>query len=105
MDYNVYEMAQQYQEHKDMIHSHLRGRADTMNNTSIMELGITMFFIVFLFMILSWVIGLYLIIKYWHTLPDWAKAAAVISFAVGYPVVTIVVVLAANAANSLQTKS
>ena len=96
MDYNVYKMAQQYEEHKDMIHSHLRGNADTMSNTTLMEMGITVFFIVFLCVILAWAIGLYLLIKYWNVLPDWAKAVGTISFAFGYPVVTIVVVLAAR---------
>jgi hypothetical protein len=103
MDYNVYKMAQQYQEHKDMIHSHLSGNADTMNNTTLMEMGITAFFVIFLFMILSWVIALYLLIKYWYTIPDWAKAVGAISFAVGYPVITIIVVLGSNAATKLRS--
>ena len=96
MDYNVYKMAQQYEEHKDMIHSHLRGNADTMSNTTLMEMGITVFFVVFLCVILAWAVGLYLLIKYWRELPEWAKVVGTVSFAVGYPVVTIVVVLAAR---------
>ena len=103
MDYNVYKIAQHYQEHKEMIHSHLSGNADTMSNTTLMEMGITAFFVIFLCMILSWVIALYLLIKYWYTLPDWAKALGVVSFAVGYPIVTIVVVLGANAASTLRS--
>jgi len=88
-------MVNQYQENKELIHAHLDGTADTMSNTSVFEMGISAFFIMFALVIMSWFIGLYLLIKYWNALPDWAKVVGTISFAFGYPIVTIVIVLGA----------
>ena len=96
---DIYNIVHHYQENKDLIHSHIQGKADTMINTTIMEMSITAFFTLFIFVILAWFIGLYLLVRYWDVMPDWAKVIGTISFVFGYPILTIVLVLASNHVN------
>lgn len=94
--YNVYSMINHYQENQDLIHAHIRGDADTMQNTTILNMGIGAFFALFLLVIIMWIAALYLLIKHWNSIPDWAKVVGVLSFVMGVPIITIIVVIASK---------
>jgi hypothetical protein len=96
-------MIEQYQNNKELIHSQLEGRSDTMNNTTIMNLSILTFFAVFLFVIVAWIIGLYLLVRDWERLPDWVKVLGVASLIFGFPIITIILVLATTAKKGTDT--
>lgn len=57
--------------------------------------GIIIFFIVLgiLLVVLS-VVALYLLVVRWHKLKDWVKAVGIVALLMGFPYVTIIVILA-----------
>lgn len=93
-NYSLYGMSNAYYNH--MKEHYNNPQQQQVSNIVGMTFGF--FVVMFLASVAIWILGLFLMIKYWKVLPSWARALSLIGilpiFPFG-PVITIVVVLIA----------
>lgn len=66
------------------------------NASSIMGMGIGIFLVIFLLVLITYIIAIYMLIANWSKLPDWAKATGLICLLFGLSIGTIIVVVVAR---------
>ncbi len=96
MDYSLSGLANAINHYKEQYDPNAIANSQANANSAFLGLSIGILIVAFLFYFTIWVVALYLLIKYWKVLPDWAKVLGVLGVIPAVPlgpIVTIVVVL------------
>lgn len=96
--YSLPNMLFAYKNNKEIIHAYLKGDViegyTNKNDNKVLGMGIAAFLGLLVLGLILWVWALYILVKYWDELEDWAKILGILSllFGLGGPIVTIIVV-------------
>lgn len=109
LKYSLLELLNAYKDNKHLIEAYIKNqsvegydngdgdRDGDINNTTILGMGIAIFLTLLLISLAIFVTALYLLIKDWDYLPDWAKILGVLGLVLFIgpigPIMTIIVVL------------
>jgi hypothetical protein len=109
--YSFYNFLYEYEKNKERIHDYLNGRETivepfeddgltinipdglTKDEKEFLGLSIGVFIVIFVVMIAIYIAAIYLLIKRWNNLEQWAQIVGSISLIFGMPFITIIVVL------------
>ena len=118
MNYNVFEYMKAYNDNIDIINAYLKNETierfdfpsgpgpnpsfpiltpDMQDQAgSIMGWSIGIFLVIFLLVLITYIVAIYMLIANWSKLPDWAKVTGLICLFLGLSIGTIVIVVVAR---------
>jgi hypothetical protein len=95
-DYSFLNILNEYKKNHYIIEAYLNNKTVEMkddNDKLIMDMPIPIFLTVLVFSFGVWIFALYVLIKYWKKLPQWAQVFGILGLITGFgPVLTILVV-------------
>jgi hypothetical protein len=103
--YSLFNMINEYNKNKPVMDAYIKkypiehyddqqdgGNADSM----VLGMSIGIFILVLVINLILFIVALFLLVKHWKNLPNWAQIVSLISLLFGMPVITIIIVLLAK---------
>jgi hypothetical protein len=85
--YSLFECIQEFQNNRPLIRAYLKGdnlenftqnSGNDKNANTIFDVSIGLFLVIFLINISLFIWSLVALVKFWHEMPDWAKAVSIV---------------------------